>query len=102
MSISAAANSITDEIPTSITDSHAKGAYPISCYTWIIIYKEQNYSKRSENQAKGTIELLQYILSDEAQNVTTEVHYAPLSKKVIELSKDRLNTATYNGTPITK
>lgn len=102
MSISAATNSITDEIPTSITDSHAKGAYPISCYTWIIIYKEQNYSKRSENQAKGTIELLQYILSDEAQNVTTEVHYAPLSKKVIELSKDRLNTATYNGTPIIK
>lgn len=101
-SISAASGDTNQDIPTSITNSSAKGAYPISCYTWIIIYKEQNYSKRSENQAQATIDLLQYILSDEAQKITSEVHYAPLSDKVIKLSTERLNSVTYNGTAIIK
>lgn len=102
-SISAAASDMaTQEIPTSITNSSAQGAYPISCYTWIIIYKEQNYSRRSLAQAQATMELLQYILSDEAQRITAEVHYAPLSSKVVELSKARLREVTFDGEPLAK
>ncbi len=100
-SISAAASG---EIPAdtrcSITNSDAAGAYPISTFTWIIIYKEQNYSDRSKEQAEATLDLLKYILSDEAQNITSEVHYAPLPAKAKELSMKNLKTVTYNGTAI--
>ncbi len=100
-SISAAASG---EIPAdtrcSITNSDAAGAYPISTFTWIIIYKEQNYSDRSKEQAEATLDLLKYILSDEAQNITSEVHYAPLPAKAKELSMTNLKTVTYNGTAI--
>ena len=66
----------------------------------MIIYKEQNYSGRSKEQAEATLDLLQYILSDEAQNITTEVHYAPLPAKAKELSMKNLKAVTYNGVAI--
>ena len=100
-SISAAASG---EIPAdtrcSITNSAASGAYPISTFTWMIIYKEQNYSDRSKEQAVATLDLLKYILSDEAQNITSEVHYAPLPAKAKELSMTNLKTVTYDGVAI--
>ena len=100
-SISAAASG---EIPAdtrcSITNANAAGAYPISTFTWMIIYKEQNYSDRSKNQAIATLDLLQYILSDEAQHITSEVHYAPLPAKAKELSMTNLKTVTFDGVTI--
>ena len=100
-SISAAASGV---IPTdtrcSITNADAKGAYPISTFTWMIIYKEQNYSNRSKEQAMATLDLIQYILSDEAQKITAFVHYAPLPTKAKEISLDNLKTVTYNGEAI--
>ena len=100
-SISAAASgNIPADTRTSITNSAAKGAYPISTFTWMIIYKEQNYSDRSKEQAMATLDLIQYILSDEAQKITAFVHYAPLPTKAKEISLDNLKTVTYNGEAI--
>lgn len=100
-SISAAASG---EIPAdtrcSITNSDAIGAYPISTFTWMVIYKEQNYSDRTKEQATATLDLLQYILSDETQAITSEVHYAPLPEKAKELSLKNLKTVTYDGITI--
>ena len=99
--ISAAASG---EIPVdtrcSITNADAVGAYPISTFTWMIIYKEQNYSDRTKEQAIATLDLLKYILSDEAQNITSEVHYAPLPAKAKELSMTNLKAVTYDGVSI--
>ena len=100
-SISAAASgTIPVDTRCSITNADAAGAYPISTFTWMIIYKEQNYSDRSKEQAMATLDLLKYILSDEAQNITSEVHYAPLPAKAKELSLANLKTVTYDGVEI--
>lgn len=98
----AAAGEIPADTRCSITNAEASGAYPISCFTWIIIYKEQHYADRSIDQAKATIELLKYILSDEAQNLTSKVHYAPLPSRAKELSLKNLESVTYEGKPILK
>ena len=100
-SISAAASgAIPADTRCSITNSDAVGAYSISTFTWMIIYKEQNYSDRSKEQATATLDLLKYILSDEAQSITSEVHYAPLPAKVKELSTANLKAVTYDGVAI--
>ena len=100
-SISAAASgTIPADTRCSITNADAAGAYPISTFTWMIIYKEQNYSDRSKEQAVATLDLLQYILSDDAQKITSEVHYAPLPAKAKELSLKNLKTVTFDGTAI--
>lgn len=96
----AASGEIPADTRCSITNSDAAGAYPISTFTWILIYKEQNYSDRSKEQAIATLDFLKYILSEKAQNITSEVHYAPLPTKAIELSLMNLKKVTYNGIPI--
>ena len=100
-SISAAASGVIPaDTRCSITNADAAGAYPISTFTWMIIYKEQNYSDRSKEQALATLDLLKYILSDKAQNITSEVHYAPLPAKAKELSMTNLKSVTYDGVAI--
>ena len=96
----AAAGDIPADTRCSITNSDAAGAYPISTFTWMIIYKEQNYSDRTKEQAMATLDLLKYILSDEAQSITSEVHYAPLPAKAKELSITNLKTITYDGAAV--
>ena len=96
----AASGEIPTDTRTSITNADAYGAYPISTFTWMIIYKEQNYSDRTKEQAIATLDLLKYILSDEAQNITSEVHYAPLPAKAKELSMTNLKAVTYDGVSI--
>lgn len=100
-SISAAARTdIPHDTRTSLTDSPAEGAYPISCFTWMIVYKEQAYAGRSRAHAEALGGLLDYILSDSAQSVTGQVHYAPLPAPVVELSRRNLRTMTFEGKPL--
>lgn len=96
----AASGEIPADTRCSITNSDAAGAYPISTFTWMIIYKEQHYANRTKFQAEATIDLLTYILSDEVQNIASEVHYAPLPAKAKEVSIKNLKAVTYNGVPV--
>lgn len=102
-SISAAASGeIPQDTRTSITNSDAQGAYPISTFTWILLYKEQKYADRTKEQAEATLDLVKYILSDDAQKMTSAVHYAPLPKRAVELSMENLRTITYDNEPVLK
>ena len=101
-SISAAAGDIPQDTRCSITDADAAGAYPISCFTWLVIYKEQHYADRSQAQAKATLDLMQYVLSDSIQQTTATVHYAPLPEQAVNISLQNLKQVTYDGQPILK
>lgn len=97
-SISAAAQiDLPDDTRCMITNSDAQGAYPISCFTWIIVYKEQNYNKKTEQDKKVLVDLLRFMLSDEIQNMTEKVHYAPLSQQVREKSLKAIDAIEYNA-----
>ncbi|MBQ2026009.1 MAG: phosphate ABC transporter substrate-binding protein PstS [Paludibacteraceae bacterium] len=96
----AASCQIPQSTCVSITYSDVPNSYPISCFTWMLVYKEQNYAGRLENQAQANVQLLQYMLSDQAQTIAQEMNYAPLPKEVIELSRKNIQTLTYNGMPV--
>jgi phosphate transport system substrate-binding protein len=102
-SISAAAKG---EIPADtrvmVTNSSDPEAYPISAFTWIILYKEQAYGDRSRQQADETIKFLDWLISADAQAVAQKVDYAPLPDKVVLLAKDILKSITFNGEAILK
>jgi len=100
-SISAAAQGdIPADTRVMITNSEATGSYPISGFTWIVVYKEQAYANRSIEKAEATVELLHFLLSEKAQSLTETVHYAPLSEAVIALTKANIKKMTYQGNPI--
>ncbi|OKZ17674.1 MAG: phosphate ABC transporter substrate-binding protein PstS [Butyricimonas synergistica] len=102
-SISAAAKGdMPADTRTMITNSAAPDAYPISCFTWIILYKEQAYADRNQAQAEETLKLLNWMLDAEAQALTTKVNYSPLPGKAVKNAKALLKSVTYNGQPVLK
>lgn len=100
-SISAAANvELPSDLRVMITDSPDESAYPISCLTWIIVYKEQDYNKRTEVQARSVVSLLDYILSPEAQATAEKVHYSPLPQAALDQARRLTGMITYKQSPI--
>ncbi|GMT45906.1 MAG: phosphate-binding protein [bacterium] len=85
-----------------LTNSSAPDAYPISGFTWIILYKEQNYNHRSFAKAQANLQMLSWLVNPEAQAIAKEINYAPLPEKVVKLAQNILYTVTYNGKPILK
>lgn len=102
-SISAAAKG---EIPADtkimLTNSDDAAAYPISGFTWLILYKEQSYDGRSFAQAEETLKFLSWIIDEKAQGLAQQVNYASLPAEAITLGKQILKTVTYEGKPVLK
>ncbi len=96
----AAKGDIPSDTRTMITNSTAKGSYPISCFTWMLIYKEQNYQGRKRDKAVNTVKLMRWILSDEAQSLAETVDFAPLPWGVRQKALHQLEKITYGGLPI--
>jgi phosphate transport system substrate-binding protein len=85
-----------------LTNSAAPLAYPISGFTWILLYKDQNYANRSLEQAQATVKLIDWVMSAEAQKIAQTVNYAPLPASVVKQAKTILRSITYNGKPVIK
>lgn len=96
----AAAGDIPADTRVMITNSSVADAYPISCLTWILVYKEQSYKGRSLEQARQLQSFLNWMVSDSAQDMTVKVHYAPLSKDMAAKAKAQIASMTYNGQAI--
>ncbi|MBP7508888.1 MAG: phosphate ABC transporter substrate-binding protein PstS [Prolixibacteraceae bacterium] len=100
-SISAAAKGdLPDDTRIMVTNSSAPDAYPISGFTWIILYKEQAYSNRTKEQAYATVKLLDWLISPEAQGEAEKVHYAPIPETAVEKAKKILKGITFEGQPL--
>ncbi len=95
-SISAAANTeLPADMRIMITDSPDEKAYPISCLTWIIVYKNQSYNNRTEVQARSVYSLLNYILSPDAQLFAEKLHYSPLPEATLKKTQELVNSLTF-------
>lgn len=101
--ISAAANTaLPEDMRVNLTNSDHPDAYPISLLTWILVFKEQNYGNRSENNALELINLLNYMLSIEGQRVAAQINYAPLSEEALLKTRKLVSEIVYNGNPLSE
>lgn len=91
------------EIPAdtrvSLTNSAAEQGYPIAGFTWVLLYQEQNYSGRSQEQAKTLLDLIWW-MTHEGQKYAEPLHYAPLPVKAQKAAENILNSVTYGGQPV--
>lgn len=83
----------------SLTDTSVPGGYPISGFTWIALFREQNYGGRSKENADALVGLLSFIIH-EGQKQAPSLHYAPLPRNVRKGAHALLGTVTYGGVPI--
>jgi len=80
----------------SITDTKMANGYPISGFTWLIFYKEQNYGGRSIQHAKVLKNLLLWIIH-EGQAYTEPLLYAPLPEGMIKEVEQIIFSVQYSG-----
>jgi len=102
-SISAAAKTaIPVDTRIMLTNADDANAYPISGFTWLIFYKEQNYDGRSFRQAEETLKFLSWIIEEKAQGMAEQVNYASLPAEAVSRAKEILSSVTYDGKAILK
>lgn len=83
----------------SIVNTDAELGYPISTFTWLLLYKEQSYDGRSLEQATALIDLIWWMTHD-AQTINESLDFAPLPDSVVAKVEDLLNSVVYNGESI--
>lgn len=101
-SITAAGNvKLPDDAKVSITNTDAADGYPLSSFTWVIIYKDQQYNNRSADRASKLLNLLWWNIHD-GQQFCKGLNYAPLPQNALTVAENNLKAATYGGQPILK
>jgi len=98
-SAAAAAVSLPDDLRIVIVNSPGTDAYPISAFTWILVYKEQNYASRTLAQAQALKKLLTWILTN-GQSINEGLSYAKLPAPAVTKALVLVNSMTYSGTSI--
>jgi len=83
-SVTAAAASAAAKMPAdfrvSITNAEGKGAYPISSFTWLLLYE----NPKDRAQAKTMVDFMKWALTD-GQKFCAELGYSPLPEAVVKL-----------------
>ena len=82
--VTAAANEAAAKMPAdfrvSITNAPGKGVYPISSFTWLLLYE----NPKDKTQAKAMVDFVKWALSD-GQKYCGDLGYAPLPESVVKL-----------------
>jgi phosphate transport system substrate-binding protein len=91
-SAAAAGVEMPADFRVSITNAKGKGSYPISSFTYVLIYKEQ------ADAAKGkAIGQFLWWAVHEGQKLAAPLDYAPLPKPVVAKVEQALRTITVGG-----
>jgi phosphate transport system substrate-binding protein len=100
-SVTAAAASAKFEKNTdfrvSITNAPGADSYPISSFTWLLVQPDM----KDAGKAKALKAFLEWMTTDEAQQMAAGLQYAPLPKPVVALVQERVKTLKGAGKPIT-
>ena len=76
----AAAAKMPADFRVSITNAEGKGVYPISSFTWLLLYD----NPKDKTQAKTMVDFVKWALTD-GQKYCADLGYAPLPDAVVKL-----------------
>ena len=82
----------------SITNAPGRASYPISSFTWLLIYRDNPDAAK----ARKIRDFLSWMLTPEAQAQALRLHYAPLPAEVVALVRARLDKLTARGQRIAR
>lgn len=82
-------NEMPDDLRQSITNAKGKESYPISSYTYLLVYEKQ----KDQFKGKTLKEFLNWALT-QGESFASELGYAPLPKVVIEKALQKVNKIT--------
>ncbi|HOK56192.1 MAG TPA: phosphate ABC transporter substrate-binding protein PstS [bacterium] len=89
---------LPDDMRVSITDTENKNGYPISAFTYILVYKNLKNAneKMSYEKAENLVKLLWW-MTHEGQKYTKPLNYAPLGKEAVKKAENLLKKLHYDS-----
>jgi phosphate transport system substrate-binding protein len=81
-----------DDLRMTITDPEGPGVYPISSYTYILVYKDQTDAVKG----KALVDFLWWSIHD-GERFAADLHYAPLPDDVVKRVETKINSITGSG-----
>ena len=79
-----------------ITNAPGDASYPISSFTWLLIQPDM----KDAAKGKALKTFLDWMVTEEAQQMAVGLQYAPLPQPVVALVKERIKTLKAGGKPI--
>jgi phosphate transport system substrate-binding protein len=93
--VNGAMTTIPDDYRVFFTNADGRDAYPISGFTWLLIYGEQQDAAR----ARALIEYVRWAVND-GQQYAGPLLYARLPKSLVERIERTLRSVTAQGRPV--
>lgn len=84
-----------DDLRVSITNATGAQAYPISSYTYILLYKDQ----KDAGKGKALVDFLWWGIHD-GEGFAKDLQYAPLPADLVKRAEGKINLITANGTAL--
>jgi len=91
----ASAGNTPDDLRVSITNANGADVYPISSYTYILVYKNQ----KDATKGKALIDFLWWGIHD-GQTFAKPLEYATLPADIVKRAEAKLNSLTSGGAPL--
>jgi phosphate transport system substrate-binding protein len=89
------ATQIPADLRVSITNAPGQGAYPISSFTYILVYKEQ----KDEAKGKALVDFLWWATHD-GQKMAPAETYAALPQDIVQRDEEKIKSISYQGKPL--
>lgn len=86
-----------EDLRVSITNSAGPQAYPISSYTYILVYKDQ----KDAAKGKALVDFLWWGIHD-GEGFAKELKYAPLPAEIVKRAEAKINAVTGGGVALRK
>ncbi len=84
----------------SLTNAVGQNSYPISSFSYIVLYKELGTNPSiNQQKAKSIVDFISWAITD-GQTFSEPLGYVPLPAPVVDLNKQTLSSLTFNGNPI--
>ena len=85
----------------STTDAPGKDSYPISSFSYLLLYKELSTNPRidSLDKARALVDFVSWAITD-GQQFADDLGYVALPDDVVALNQDTLSSLTYEGQPV--
>ncbi|MBI3578520.1 MAG: phosphate ABC transporter substrate-binding protein PstS [Ignavibacteriales bacterium] len=85
-----ASKNMPDDLRVSITDADGKDSYPISGFTWLLVYTNMKDKQKGE----ALVKFLKWAMTD-GQSYAKDLLYAPLPKDVIKRCESKIAQIKY-------
>lgn len=81
-----------------VVNTSSRNGYPIAATTWILLYKDQSYTK-NKAQSEAVVNLIWWMIH-EGQAYNEAAGYAKLPPRAVKVGENLLRSVVFNGKPL--